>query len=101
MSIYGEGVLPAIWQRIRHHISTNPKLEYSEVVNFAQRWSEGQGGMPRLNTQSVPMPYRTPTISQQEMDVLATDTATDAESFHTAHMRLDVELQAVNLEKGE
>lgn len=47
-SMYAEDLLPAIQQHVRHHVSTNLKLESSEVVNFTQGCSQAQNGNASL-----------------------------------------------------
>lgn len=58
-SMYAEGLLPAIRKQVRYYLSPSIKLEYSEVVTFAQICGEAQRRMHRLNTLSVTAPYRT------------------------------------------
>lgn len=97
--MHSERVLPAIRQQVRHPIAENPKLEYSEVVNFTQRCGEARRRMCRFNKQLRTTLYCTRNRAQPRRQVLTIGTQTDAELLHQSNAGLDVELQILALQE--
>lgn len=85
-SLFAEVLLTAIRQQVRHILSSNPKLEYMELVHFSKRCGDYQRGGARRRTGRTPAsPFRIPTRLSQKRQVMTLDTKTEKESFYAAN----------------